>query len=53
MQLDELIPNITLLFHQNDTLFAKIETWGAKTSVFGRLIEPIKFISAKSRYAQR
>jgi len=30
MQLDELIPNITLVLLQNDAVLAKIGIWGQK-----------------------
>jgi hypothetical protein len=35
MQLDELIPNITLVLHQNDVLFAKIGIWSQKPRFWG------------------
>jgi len=53
MQLDELIPNITLVLHQNHAFFIKTRIWGQKSGFFGRLIAPTMLISARWRYGER
>jgi len=52
MQLDELIPNITLLLNQNDALLPKIGIWGQKFRFFGSFIELAVLIDIKWRYGQ-
>jgi hypothetical protein len=38
MQLDELIPNITLVWRQNASLFSKPAIWGPKSGFLGHLL---------------